>query len=79
MANAHQVIEELRVPTRSLRKAAPEAWAGFAHLHDAAVADGARAQRFLAVRETVGGTPARCAETGSRPRQSTRATVQAAG
>ena len=31
---------ELREPTRSLRHAIPEAWAGFARLHDAAVAEG---------------------------------------
>jgi AhpD family alkylhydroperoxidase len=41
MATAHEVIDELRGPTRALRQAAPEAWAGFAQLHDAAVADGA--------------------------------------
>jgi AhpD family alkylhydroperoxidase len=45
MTNAHGVIDELRAPTRSLRKAAPEAWAGFAQLHDAAVADGALSAR----------------------------------
>jgi AhpD family alkylhydroperoxidase len=45
MTNAHDVIDELRAPTRSLRKAAPEAWAGFARLHDAAVADGALSAR----------------------------------
>ena len=35
------VIADLAEPTRSLRDAAPEVWAGFAHLHKAAVADGA--------------------------------------
>ena len=40
MGNAHDVIDDLRVPTRSLRQAAPAAWDGFAKLHDAAVADG---------------------------------------
>ena len=52
MTNAHEVIEELRSPTRSLRKAAPEAWAGFSHLHDAAVADGvlpARIKELMAL------------------------------
>ena len=60
MTNAHEVIEELRSPTRSLRKAAPEAWAGFSHLHDAAVADGvlpARIKELMALahrgRETM--------------------------
>lgn len=33
-------INDLRGPTRELRKAAPDAWAGFGALHQAAVADG---------------------------------------
>lgn len=37
----HDIINELAGPTRDLRDAAPEAWAGFAALHKAAVADGA--------------------------------------
>ena len=52
MAAALEVIEELRIPTRSLRQAAPEAWAGFAHLHEAAVADGvlpARIKELMAL------------------------------
>jgi len=32
MASAHQAIEDRRVSKRSLRKATPEAWAGFSHL-----------------------------------------------
>ena len=40
MGKAREVLEDLRGPTRELRKAAPEAWAGFAQMHDAAVADG---------------------------------------
>jgi AhpD family alkylhydroperoxidase len=40
MGHAHDVIDELRGPTRSLRQAALETWAGFAKLHDAALADG---------------------------------------
>jgi AhpD family alkylhydroperoxidase len=36
-----EVIGELREPTRSLRSASPEVWAGFGALHQAAVADGA--------------------------------------
>ena len=52
MTSAHEVIEELRAPTRALRKAAPEAWAGFAALHDAAVAEGvlpARVKELMAL------------------------------
>lgn len=36
----HDVIDELRQPTREFRKAAPDAWEGFGHLHKAAVSDG---------------------------------------
>jgi len=36
-----EVIAELRDPTRRLRQAIPETWRGFAHLHDAAMAQGA--------------------------------------
>ncbi len=52
MANAHDLIDELRGPTRSLRQAAPEAWEGFAKLHDAAVGDGvlpARVKELMAL------------------------------
>lgn len=36
-----QVIKDLAEPTRSLRDAIPETWAGFTELHQRAVADGA--------------------------------------
>jgi AhpD family alkylhydroperoxidase len=52
MSHARDVIEELRAPTRSLRQAAPEAWAGFGQLHDAALADGvlpARVKEVMAL------------------------------
>ena len=39
------VIADLAEPTRSLREASPEVWAGFAQLHNAAVADGALSAR----------------------------------
>lgn len=41
MANHQHIIDELREPTRALRDAIPETWAGFAALHSHAVADGA--------------------------------------
>ena len=41
MDQHHQVLHELREPTKSLRRAIPDAWAGFVAMHDAAVADGA--------------------------------------
>jgi len=41
MASAHDVLDELRTPTRSLRQTAPGAWAGFAAMHDSAMGEGA--------------------------------------
>lgn len=41
MTHFHEVIGDLRQPTRAFRSAAPEAWSGFTDLHAAAVADGA--------------------------------------
>ena len=52
MGHAHDVIDELRGSTRSLREAAPAAWEGFSKLHDAAVADGvlsARVKELMAL------------------------------
>lgn len=40
MEHYHEVLAELREPTRQLRQAIPETWAGFVALHDAAMADG---------------------------------------
>jgi AhpD family alkylhydroperoxidase len=34
------VIDDLREPTRTLRQAIPETWAGFAQLHQSAMSDG---------------------------------------
>jgi AhpD family alkylhydroperoxidase len=41
MARHGEMLRELREPTRSLRHAIPETWAGFVGLHDAAMGDGA--------------------------------------
>ena len=52
MTNYHDVIDGLAGPTRELRQAAPEAWAGFGALHKAAVADGvlpARIKELMAL------------------------------
>lgn len=46
------VIDDLREPTRSLRRAAPSAWSAFNELHQAAVADGelpARIKELMAL------------------------------
>jgi AhpD family alkylhydroperoxidase len=40
------VIHDLRQPTRDLRAAIPQTWAGFRDLHDAAMADGVLSGRF---------------------------------
>ena len=36
----HQVAADLRAPTRDLRHAIPDTWAGFAQMHKSAVAEG---------------------------------------
>ncbi|MCY7289992.1 MAG: hypothetical protein LH624_17545 [Cryobacterium sp.] len=41
MGTHREVISELKEPTRSLRAASPEVWAGFGAMHQAAAADGA--------------------------------------
>jgi AhpD family alkylhydroperoxidase len=41
MGHFHDVASDLRQPTRDLRQAIPETWAGFAELHRSAMADGA--------------------------------------
>jgi AhpD family alkylhydroperoxidase len=40
------VIDDLRVPTRELRHAIPEAWSGFTQLHGGALGDGVLAARI---------------------------------
>lgn len=40
MSGSQEVIEGLKVPTRELSRAIPRTWAGFAAMHEAAVADG---------------------------------------
>jgi AhpD family alkylhydroperoxidase len=41
MAGHGETLRDLREPTRGLRHAIPDTWAGFAGLHDAALAEGA--------------------------------------
>ena len=40
MERYHQLLSELREPTKSLRRALPSVWAGFVATHEAAIADG---------------------------------------
>ena len=52
MDDYRETIAELAGPTRELRAAAPEVWAGFGDLHRAAVADGvmpARVKELMAL------------------------------
>ena len=52
MTDYHDVIKDLAGPTRELRDATPEVWAGFTALHQAAVADGvlpARVKELMAL------------------------------
>jgi AhpD family alkylhydroperoxidase len=50
MEHYHDVLKDLREPTRGLRHAIPQTWSGFMSLHDAAMADGAVSARL---KETV--------------------------
>jgi AhpD family alkylhydroperoxidase len=52
MTHYHDLIDDLRDSTRSLRDAIPETWAGFATMHHAAVAEGdlpARIKELMAL------------------------------
>ena len=52
MSYGKAVREELQVPTRELRHAIPQVYAGYKELHDAALADGAldaRAKELIAL------------------------------
>ena len=40
MEQYHGLLTELREPTKALRRAVPDAWAGFVAMHEAAMADG---------------------------------------
>ena len=60
MAQHQDVIDDLRSPTRSLRRAAPDAWAGFARLHDAALREGALSSRTKELIALVAAVVKRC-------------------
>jgi AhpD family alkylhydroperoxidase len=52
MSEHREVIAKLAEPTRELRRAIPEVWAGFSALHQAAVAEGvlpARVKELIAL------------------------------
>jgi AhpD family alkylhydroperoxidase len=46
MGHYHEVIDDLKEPTRSLSDMIPDTWRGFADLHKHAVADGALPARL---------------------------------
>jgi AhpD family alkylhydroperoxidase len=60
MGHFHDVATELRGPTRDLRKAIPDTWAGFASLHQSAMAEGALPTRIKELMALVIGVSAHC-------------------
>ena len=46
MGHYHDIIGELRQPSRDLRDAIPDVWGSFAEMHKAAVADGVLPAKF---------------------------------
>ena len=56
----HDVAAELRAPTRELRKAIPDTWAGFAAMHSSAMADGALPSRIKELMALVVGVVEHC-------------------
>jgi AhpD family alkylhydroperoxidase len=60
MTHHQDVIDDLREPTRALRRAAPDAWAGFARLHDAALRDGALPAHVKELMALVAAVVKRC-------------------
>lgn len=60
MGHYHDVAADLRGPTRDLRHAIPDTWAGFASLHKAAMADGALPARVKELMALVVGVVKRC-------------------
>jgi AhpD family alkylhydroperoxidase len=46
MEQYHELLSDLREPTKSLRRAIPDTWSGFVTTHQAALADGEVAGRL---------------------------------
>jgi AhpD family alkylhydroperoxidase len=53
MGHWHDVIGDLSEPTKSLRGAIPDAWAGFGQMHKGAMADGALSRATKEIIATV--------------------------
>lgn len=60
MGHFHDVATDLREPTRDLRKAIPDTWAGFAAMHKSAMADGALPSRIKELMALVAGVVEHC-------------------
>jgi len=60
MTHNHEVLDQLRGPTRELRHAIPEVWAGFTSLHGAAMASGEVPTHLKEVVALVIGVVKRC-------------------
>jgi AhpD family alkylhydroperoxidase len=60
MSDFTGVIEELRPPTRALRRSIPGAWAAFSQLHDATMKDGALPARVKELIALVVAVVKRC-------------------
>jgi AhpD family alkylhydroperoxidase len=53
MGHWHDVVGDLAAPTKSLREAIPEAWAGFGQMHKGAMSDGALSRATKEIIATV--------------------------
>lgn len=56
----HQIATDLRAPTRALRQAIPDTWAGFAQVHQSAMADGALPTKVKELMALVVGVVKHC-------------------
>ena len=60
MSHYHELMDELRTPSRELRQAIPQAWAGFAALHEATMGDGTLSARVKELMALVVAVVKRC-------------------
>jgi AhpD family alkylhydroperoxidase len=60
MTSHQDVIDDLRQPTRQLRRAIPDVWRGFGELHDAVMVDGALSGRTKELMAMVAAVVKRC-------------------
>lgn len=60
MGHYHDIADELREPTRELRRAIPATWGGFTDLHRSAMAEGALPTRIKELMALVAGVVTHC-------------------